>query len=427
MKRRLGSASRETFRSLGVRNFRLFFTGQFISQVGNWLTMVALSLLVLDRTGSGVAVGLLVACQFAPVLLIGAWAGLVADRSDKRRLLMIVQAVAMAQSFALAALAFLHDTPIAWFYVVAVLGGFATAFDNPARRSYVVELVPEDHVQNAVSLNSAVMTSSRIFGPALAGLLITTVGYGWCFLADALSYIGVLVGLWMIDPAQVRSGPLAARGKAQVRAGLRYVRQVPVLWISLVMMAIVGTLTFNFQVVFPLFVKQTLGGSTLAFTLIYAVTSVGSLIGALATARRKTVELRDVVFTTAAFGMAMAVLAVMPNLASAYPIVILVGLTSIAFMTTSTAIVQLRADPIMRGRVLALQAMVFLGSTPIGGPILGVVCDVFGARAGLGVGAAAALGAAAWGFHMTRLVRPATTVEADKDLVSSGAELSVAS
>ncbi|MCU1377307.1 MAG: arabinose efflux permease family protein, partial [Acidimicrobiales bacterium] len=188
MKRRLGNATRDTFRSLSVRNFRLFFTGQFISQVGNWLTMIALALLVLDRTGSGVAVGLLVACQFGPVLLFGAWAGLVADRSDKRRLLLIVQAVAMLQSFVLAALAFVHDAPIASFYVVAALGGLATAFDNPARRSFVVELVPQENVQNAVSLNSAVMTSSRIFGPALAGLLISTVGYGWCFLLDAISY-----------------------------------------------------------------------------------------------------------------------------------------------------------------------------------------------------------------------------------------------
>jgi MFS family permease len=427
VKRRIGVATRETFQSLGVRNFRLFFTGQFISQVGNWLTMIALTLLVLDRTGSGVAVGFLVACQFGPVLVFGAWAGLIADRSDKRKLLLLVQTVAMVQSFALATLAFLHHAPIASYFVVAAIGGFATAFDNPARRSYVVELVPEEHVQNAVSLNSAVMTSSRIFGPAIAGLLITTVGYGWCFLADGLSYIAVLVGLWMIDSSTVRRSPLVARGKGQVRAGLRYVRQVPVLWISLVMMAVVGTLTFNFGVVFPLFVKRTLGGDTGAFTLIYSVTSVGSLIGALATARRKTAELRDVVLTTAAFGAAMTVLTFVPNLAIAYPVVMLVGLTSIAFMTTATAIVQLRADPVMRGRVLALQAMVFLGSTPIGGPILGWVCDTFGARAGVAVGGAAALGAAAWGATRLRQVRPATTVEATKGLVTTGAELGVAS
>jgi MFS family permease len=417
MKERFGGGVRDTFRSLSIRNFRLFFTGQFISQVGNWLTMIALSLLVLDRTDSGIAVGLLLACQFGPVLLFGAWAGLLADRSDKRKLLLIVQTVAMAQSFALAALAFAHDIPVGWFFVVAALGGFATAFDNPARRSYVVELVPEEHVQNAVSLNSAVMTSSRIFGPALAGLLITTVGYGWAFLSDGITYLAVLVGLWMIDSSTVRRSPLVARGKGQVRDGLRYVSQVPVLWISLVMMAIVGTLTFNFGVVFPLFVKRTMGGSTADFTILYSVTSVGSLVGALATARRKTAELRDVVLTTAAFGAAMALLTVVPNLWFAYPAAILVGGTSIAFMTTSTAIVQLRAAPAMRGRVLALQAMVFLGSTPIGGPILGWICDVLGARAGVAVGAIAALGAATWGVTRLKLVRPATTVEAHRDVV----------
>jgi hypothetical protein len=217
------------------------------------------------------------------------------------------------------------------------------------------------------------------------------------------------------------------RGKGQVRAGLRYVRQVPVLWISLVMMAIVGTLTFNFGVVYPLFVERTLGGDTASFTLIYSVTSVGSLIGALATARRKSVELRDVVLTTAGFGAAMGVLTFVPNLAVAFPVVMLVGLSSIAFMTTATAIVQLRADPVMRGRVLALQAMVFLGSTPIGGPALGAICDAFGARAGLGVGAAAALGAAAWGATRIRQVRPATAVDATTGLVTTGAELGVAS
>jgi MFS family permease len=417
MRRRFGNAGRDTFSSLAVRNFRLFFIGQFVSQVGNWLTMIAQALLILHLTGSGVMVGLLTACQFAPVLLIGAWAGLVADRSDKRRLLLIVQTLAMAQSFALAALAFMHHPPVAAFFAVALFGGFTVAFDNPTRRSYVVELVPVDRVQNAVSLNSALMTSSRIFGPALAGLLIKTSGYGWCFLLDAVSYVAVLVGLWMIDPSKVRSGPVTTRGKGQVREGLRYVRQVPVLWISLAMMGIVGTLTFNFQVVFPLFVEKTLHGDVGSFTLLFSITSIGSLVGALATARRKT----------AIFGAAMTLLAFMPSLGAAYPVSMLVGFGSIAFMTTSTAIVQLRADAAMRGRVLALQAMVFLGSTPIGGPILGWVCDVFGARAGILVGAAAALGAASWGAYMLPRVRPATPVDEHCEVITAGADLSVAS
>lgn len=411
----------ETFRSLEVPNFRRFFAGQFVSQVGNWMTLIAQALFVLELTDSGIAVGILVAFQFAPVLLIGPWAGLVADRSDKRKLLFGVQVFAMAQSFALAALAFTPDPPLLAFYAIAFGGGLATAFDNPARRSFAVELVPQEHVQNAVSLNSAMMTSSRIFGPALAGLLIETVGFGWCFAVDGLSYVAVLAGLWLIDPAGVRAAPITARGKGQVRAGLRYVRRVPVLWISLAMMTLIGTFTFNFAVVYPLFIKRTLGGTDMAFTLFFSISSVGSLVGALATARRKTAELRDVIVAAFAFGVATAALAAAPSLGFAYPLAILAGGYSIAFMTTSTAIVQLRADPVMRGRVLALQAMVIIGSTPIGGPILGAVCERWGARAGLLVGAAAALAAAAFGAVMARRVAdPALPTD---DLVTAGTDL----
>ncbi len=395
---RLRRAGAETFRSLHVRNFRLFFEGQLISQVGNWLTLVAQTLLVLHLTHNGLAVGVLAACQFGPVLLLGAWAGLVADRSDKRKLLLLVQVFAMLQSFALAALAFLPSTPVLAIYAVAFVGGVTVAFDNPARRAFVVEMVPEANVQNAVSLNSALMTSSRIIGPALAGLLIIVAGYGWCFAIDGLSYIAVIVAFWMIDPAELRTAPPAVRAKGQVRAGLRYARSVPELWIPLVMMAVIGTLAFNFQVVVPLFVTRTFHGDDGTFTLVYSVLSVGSLVGALAMARRVSVSVRQVVLGSAAFGVALAVFALAPSLAAAFPVALVVGFSSMVFMTTSTAIVQVRADPVMRGRVLALQAIVFLGSTPIGGPLLGAICDRWGPRAGLLVGAAAALAAAGWGL-----------------------------
>jgi MFS family permease len=391
-----------TFSSLHFRNFRLFFTGQIISQVGNWLTLIAQTLLVLQLTDSGVMVGLLTACQFAPVLLLGAWAGLIADRSDKRKLLMIVQSFAMLQSFVLAGLAFMDHPPVAAIFAVAFLGGVATAFDNPARRAFVVEMVPDEKVQNAVSLNSALMTSSRIVGPALAGLLISTVGFGWCFAVDGLSYVAVLAALWMMRPAELRRPPVAKRGKGQVREGFRYVLTVPDLWIPLVMMTIIGTLTFNFQVVLPLFTTRTFGGDDNTFTLMLSVISVGSLTGALVTARRATIELRHVIVAAAGFGLAMLALAAAPTLGVAFPIALVMGFVSIAFMTASTAIVQVRADPSMRGRVLALQAIVFLGSTPIGGPILGVICEAFGARAGVALGGVAAIAAAGWGLMAGR-------------------------
>ena len=314
------------------------------------------------------------------MLVLGAWAGLVADRSDKRKLLMIVQTFAMMQSFALAVIAFMDHPSVAAIYVVAVLGGIATAFDNPARRAFVVEMVPEANVQNAVSLNSALMTGSRVVGPALAGLLITTVGYGWTFATDGLSYLAVILGLFLMRTRENRPHVVTPRGKGQVREGLRYVRTMPELFVPLVMMAIVGTFAFNFQTVMPLLVKRTLHGNDRTFTLIYSVISIGSLAGALMSARRSSVNVRHIVWAAYGFGAAMLLLAVTPNVPFTYPIGILVGFSSIAFMTTSTAIVQLRSDPSMRGRVLALQAMVFLGSTPIGGPILGYVSQHFGPR-----------------------------------------------
>jgi predicted MFS family arabinose efflux permease len=280
-------------------------------------------------------------------------------------------------------------------------------------------MVPESHVQNAVSLNSALMMGSRIIGPALAGVLIHSVGYGWCFLLDGLSYLAVIAGLGRMDTSQLRRGPVAARARGQVRAGLRYVRSVPDLWVSLVMMAVIGCLAFNFQVVFPLFATRSLDGGDGAFTLLYSVVSVGSLVGALATARTKLIDLRRVEVTAVGLGVSMLALAAMPNLASALPLAVVLGVTSIAFMTTSTSIVQLRADPGMRGRVMALQSIVFIGSTPIGGPVLGVICEAFGARAGLVVGGAACFAAAAWGVRAGRRIRPPATAPRDAELVAA--------
>jgi MFS family permease len=423
---RLAESVRVTFRSLRNRNFRLFFGGQLISQAGTWLTTIALTLLVLDLTHSGVAIGVLAACQFAPVLLFGAYGGLVADRSDKRRLLVITQTLEMFQSFALAVLAFLPNPPIAAFYAVSLAGGLMLAFDNPARRSFVSEMVREDDVQNAVMLNSALMTSARVIGPALAGVLVVTTGYGWCFTIDGISYLAVIASLLLMRTHDLRPSPRAERGRGQLRAAFRYIREVPILWIALVMMAVIGTLTFNFAVVLPLFVEHTLDGSVAQFTLLYAVLSIGSVAGALTAARLPTLGLRHLVGAALAFGVAMVGLALMPTFDTALALSVCVGLTSVLFITSSTAIVQLRSDSVMRGRVLALQSMVFIGSTPIGGPLLGWVCDRWGARTGIAVGAAAALGAGAWGLMMARRLRvdhdeeSADGREPELDLVEAG-------
>lgn len=407
---RMRAFTSETFRSLRTRNFRLFFVGQAVSQVGNWLTLVAQTLLVLELTDSGVALGALAAAQFGPVLVLGPWAGLVADRHDKRRLLLAVQTLAMGQSFVLAGLAFAGDPPVWAIDAVAVLGGMTMAFDNPARRAFVVEMVGEDDASNAVSLNSALMTGSRVVGPALAGVLVSTLGFGWAFAIDGVSYVAVLVALARMRPAELRRPPPARRGAGQIREGLRYIRSVPELRVPLTMMAVVGTLSYNFQTVFPLFTTRDLEGGINAFTALFALVSLGSLAGALAVARRRTISVRAVAWSAVAYGLAMAAMAVTPVLAVALAVGVGLGLASISFLTASTAIVQIESAPEMRGRVLALQAMLFLGTTPIGGPIVGTVAEHAGARWAIGLGAVAALAAGAWGLTVRNVSGAGPTV-----------------
>jgi MFS family permease len=402
VKARLRRAVHRTFHSLWTRNFRLFFFGQLVSNTGNWLTLVALTLLVLHETNSGFAVGLLTACEFGPILVLSAFAGLVADRSNKRNLLYVTQTLEMCQSFVLAGLAFMHHPPLVALYGTAFAGGCMLAFDNPVRRSFVTEMVHEEDVPNAVTLYSALVNSSRIIGPALAGALVVTVGYGWCFTVDGISYVTVLFALWRMRPSELRPIPVTPRGKGQVREGIRYVRHVPELWLTFVMLAVIGTLSYNFSVVFPLFVEHGLHGNDTAYTLVYSVFSVGSLAGALAVAHRTRIGVSHIVSGAAAFGASMLLLALAPSVAVVFPLVLLVGASSIAYMTATTAIVQVRADPRMHGRVLALQTVLLIGTTPIGGPILGAVADVWGARVTVVIGGAAALLAAAWGAAVWR-------------------------
>ncbi|MGO9876720.1 MAG: MFS transporter [Acidimicrobiia bacterium] len=387
-----------TLSSLRSRNFRIFFIGQTISNSGNWLTTVALTLLVLHRTGSGVAVGLLSACQFGPILVLSAWAGVIVDRTNKRNLVIVTQLLEMCQSFALAALAFTHHAPLAAFYVTALAGGCMLAFDNPVRRTIVSEMVPPEDVSNAVTLYSAMVNIARIVGPAIAGLLIVTVGYGWCFTIDAVSYITVLTALAMMRPAELRRVPVTPRGRGQIRAGLKYIATVPELWITFAMLLIVGTVSYNFTVVFPLFVEKGLHGSDVAYTLVYSSFSAGALIGAFVVARRVTVNIRTVAIGAACLGVSMLMLSAVPNVGSALVVAALVGAASVAFMTAATAIAQIRSDSDMTGRVLAIQTVLIVGTTPIGGPILGLISDAIGARSPVFIGGVGALVAATFGL-----------------------------
>jgi MFS family permease len=391
-----------TFSSLRHRNFRLYFIGQMVSNTGNWLTNVAMTLLVLKITGSGLRVGILAAFQYGPMIFLSPYAGAVADRFSKRRSLIVTQMLEMAQSIGLAALALVPHPPLVALYAVALAGGAFLAFDNPLRRSFVTEMVAPEDLPNAIVLYSTIVNGSRIFGPALAGLLIVSVGYSWCFALDAASYVAVLICLFLMRDAELhRSGHVTER-KGAVRAGLRYVLETPSLWLSFAMLAIVGTLSYNFSVTLPLFATQVLHGTEKTYTLLYSVMGVGAVVGSLFIAQRGFTRMRHIIIGAALMGVTMLMLAPVSSVVVAVPIVFLVGAAGIVYMTATTAIAQIEAKREMHGRVLALQTVLIGGPLALGGPILGWVADTFGGRAPMILGGVAALVAAAVGSWANR-------------------------
>jgi MFS family permease len=396
MKKRFRGFSDDTFSSLKVRNFKLFFGGQLISQTGTWLTMIAQTLLVLQLTDSGIALGILTACQFLPVLLLGAWAGTVADRADKRKLLMTVQALAMLQSVALAVTVWSGNATVGAIYVLAACQGVLTAFDNPTRRSFVVEMVPPDEVTNAVSLNSAVMTGSRVVGPALAGVLVITVGFGWAFMIDAISYLAVLAGLFMMRTNELYTPPRTPRAKGQVREGLRYIRGEPDIRSNLILTAVVGLFAYNFPVVLPVLAKEVFGGGAGIYSLMNVAAGLGALLGGLLVASRATASPRQLLVAVTVLAGVTCATAVSPTLPVLFLMLGVTGGCNVAVISTSNAMLQLVARETMRGRVLAIRAITVVGGMAFGGPITGAVTDALGPRWGLTIGGLVTFGAAGW-------------------------------
>ncbi len=393
---RLRHAGRTTFRSLRHRNFRTFLIGQAISQTGTWLQLIAQTLLVLKLGGTGVSLGLLVAIQFLPVLVLGPWAGVLADRLDRRRTMLVTQSVMMAAAAGLAVLVFGGWATVSLVYVMAFVGGVASAFDNTVRRVIITELVEPDELGNAVGLNSMLMTSSRLVGPALAGVTIAWLGLGWCFALNAVSFVAVLIALVRLDLEPNAPVEESAGAIAQLLEGLRYVRDDEELRVAMSLMAVVSTLAFNWSVVLPLFAVRTFGGTPNTYTLLTSILSVGSIIGATAVAHRQRTTVGLLVRAAAAFGASIVMLAAVPSVVSSIPVLVLAGGTGIFFLSATSTFVQTHSRPELRGRVISLHTVLFLGSTPIGGPLAGWVSQEYGARAGLLLGAIPTLAVAGW-------------------------------
>jgi MFS family permease len=381
----------DTFASLKVRNFRLYFSGQLVSNTGNWLTNVAIVLIVLKLTHSGLDVGLLAACQFGPILFLTAWAGAIIEKSNKRHFLLLTQTLEMFQSFALGALAFTHHPPVVAFFILAAIGGTFLAFDNPIRRSFVSEMVPKENIPNAVTLYGLIVNGSRVIGPALAGVLVITIGYGWAFTIDGLSYLVVIYSILRIRLSELFIRKIDKKARTTVKDGINYVRNSPELWICFMMLGTIGIFSYNFTVTIPLLVEKGLHDGTETFTLLYSVFSLGSVLAALYIAKKKLVELKHVIIGAMALGVAMLILGIVPGTAFVFPAGFLLGMSSILYMTATTTMVQVQSRPDMVSRVLALQTVLMFGSTPIGGPLLGWLSDTLGGRAPIIIGGVMAL------------------------------------
>jgi MFS family permease len=391
---------RRSFTSLAVPNYRRYFVGQLISLSGNWMQTVAALWLVLSLTGSGVAVGLTTALQFLPMLLFGAWGGLLADRFSKRHLLMATQVLMALPAIGLFAVT-AAGVAAPWMVYIAVFSmGAVNSVDNPTRQSFVIEMVGADRVVNAVSLNSVIVQSARIVGPAIAGLLIAAIGVAPCFALNALTFAAMIVALWGMDAAQLRGGPRAERERGAIRAGLRYVRETPELAVPLALMALVGTFGFNFQVILPLLARFSFDGGAGVYAALVSAMGVGSVAGALATGSHGRTGPRLIVGAAFGFGGAALLAAIAPALVPEVVALVMLGAAAVTFAATINSSLQLAVSSHMRGRVMSLYSVVFLGSTPIGGPLTGWLSQTYDPRWALALAAISGL-SAAWAAHLS--------------------------
>ena len=378
------------FRSLRVRNYRLYAAGQVVSLTGTWMQRVAQDWLILELSGnSGTAIGLVLALQFGPTLVFSLFGGVLADRYDKRRILFVTQTVMILQAAVLGLLDVTGAVQLWHVYLLATVLGVTSALDVPVRQSFVVEMVGSTDLPNAVSLNSVTFNLARIVGPSLAGVLIAAVGTGWVFLGNAVFTIAVILGLAAMRPGELLRSPPTGRSPGQLTEGLRYVRSRPDLVLPMVLVFVVGTFGMNWPVTMALLAKEVFGRGATGYGLLSTAIAVGSLFGALASTRRTARPRIRLLLTGAfAFGVLEVLVGVMPTYWTLMAMLLPTGAAALIFTIAANSSVQLGSDPAFRGRVMALYLMCFLGGTPLGAPLVGAVSDALGPRAGVVIGGA---------------------------------------
>ena len=371
------------FAALSSRSYRIYLLGQSLANTGTWMQSIAQDWLIFDLTHSSTAVGITMALQFLPMLLFGLQAGALADRIPKRRILFTTQTLNAAATATLAVLTIAGVTKAADVYAFALVSGMIFAFDVPARQSFVTEVVPADRLRAAISLTAAVFQATRLIGPAIASLLIVSVGTGWVFAVNAACYIGPTIGLLMLRPADLRPAPPAARARGTVREAVRYVRGRPeVLW-TIFLVGMLGTFGLNFPVVLTAMAKSTFGGDASTYGLFNIVLGLGSAAGAVLAGAASRTRTRTIVGAAAVFGILQAAAALAPGIAVFLVLLAAMGFVNLVCQAMANSSVQLAVDPKLRGRVMGLYMLVFIGGTPVGAPIVGAVTGHYGARAGM--------------------------------------------
>jgi len=412
-------AGRVTFAALSIPNFRRYYAGQAVSLAGTWMQMTAQAWLVLTLTRSSTALGVVIALQTLPVLVLGPYGGVIADRVDKRRLMVALQSAMGVQALILGVLTVTGVVRIWEIAALAALLGLNNAFENPARQSFMLEMVGPEHLRNAVSLNSVLVNGARVVGPAVGGILIATVGVGICFLLNAASFAAVVGSLIAMDRTALRPSTPAPRAKGQLREGLRYVRRTPELAVPLLMMGLAGCLTYEFQVTLPVMASRGLHAGATGFGFMTAAMGLGAVLGGLLVAARGKTGLRPLTIAATGFGGALVLATLAPSLPLELAALALVGWGSISFMSMGNSTLQLTAAPDMRGRVMSLWFVAFQGSTPIGGPVVGWLMSVAGARSGLGLAAVTCFVVALGGVAALRMASGARAVRAARPEVTT--------
>ena len=391
----IGAVRRRTLRSLAVPNYRRYFAGSAVSVIGTWMQRVAQDWLVLDLSHSAVALGIASALQFIPVLFAGPWGGAVVDRHSRRRLLIVTQSSAAVLAAVLAALTLSHSVALWMVYVLAFGLGVVTVFDTPGRQAFLTELVAGPDLVNAQALYSTAHNAGRLIGPALAGVTISAVGVGWAFAINAFSFLAVLRSLTGIDPASLRPAQMVQKARGQVTAGIRYVWDDVDLRRCAIAVLLVGVFAQNFRVVLPLIARRTLHGDASTYGWLTAALGLGAVVGALTSAAREHVRRRTLGAAYAALGVFELGVASSPGLGVALAALMAVGVANLTANTLSRTLMLTGAAEGLQGRVMAIYSLVFLGSSPIGGPAIGWLCGRFGARAGMVAGGIGALAACA--------------------------------